>query len=120
MATITDLRKQDATRILNESWGKIQWLCHREIDPASEMTFGMVYINAGVANPRHVHPNCEEVIFVLSGECDHTLGDETFHLEPGMMLRIPRNVPHNATTTSWEPCRMIIAYSAPDRQTIGE
>jgi quercetin dioxygenase-like cupin family protein len=118
MATITNLK--DEKHILDLDWGKIQWLCSQEIDPDCEMTFGMVYIHAGVANGRHYHPNCEEYIFVLSGECDHTLGDESFHLEPGMMLRIPRGVPHNATTTSWEPCRMLIMYSAPDRQTIGE
>ncbi|TVY06560.1 cupin domain-containing protein [Paenibacillus cremeus] len=120
MATITDLNKQEESRILNMDWGKIQWLCGKEIDPEAEMTFGMVYIEAGKENPRHIHPNCEEVIFLLSGECDHTLGNEVYHLKPGMMLRIPRNVPHNAKVTSWEPCRMIIAYSSADRQTIGE
>ncbi|HZG87873.1 cupin domain-containing protein [Paenibacillus sp.] len=120
MATVTDLKEPNSGRVLDMDWGKIQWLCGQEIDPECEMTFGMVYINAGTENPRHIHPNCEEVIFVLSGECDHTLGDETIHLEPGMMLRIPRGVAHNAKVTSWEPCRMIIAYSAPDRKTIGE
>ena len=118
MATITDLAKQE--HVLDMDWGKIQCLCRREIDPDAEMTFGMVYINAGDTNSKHYHPNCEEFIFVLSGECDHTLGDEVHHLKPGMMLRIPRNVWHNATVTSWEPCRMIIAYSSGDRQTVGE
>ncbi|BCG60891.1 cupin domain-containing protein [Paenibacillus sp. URB8-2] len=118
MATITDLNKEQYP--FPQTWGGIQWLYGQEIDPEAEMTFGMVYINAGESNPRHIHPNCEEVIFVLSGECDHTLGDEVFHLKPGMLLRIPQGVPHNATVTSWEPCRMIIAYSAGDRQTIGE
>ncbi len=118
MATITNLK--DEKHVLDMDWGKIQWLCGKEIDPDAEMTFGMVYINAGDSNPRHIHPNCEEFIFVLSGECDHSLGDETFHLEPGMMLRIPAGVPHHAVTTTWEPCRMIITYSSGDRQTIGE
>ncbi|MBO7743002.1 cupin domain-containing protein [Paenibacillus sp. MWE-103] len=118
MATITDLRNQE--RLLDMGWGKIQWLCDRAIDAEAEMTFGMVYIDAGRENDRHRHPNCEELIFVLSGECDHSLGDELYHLEPGMMLRIPRNVPHNAKVTGWEPCRMIIAYSSADRQTVGE
>ncbi|XEC96201.1 cupin domain-containing protein [Paenibacillus tarimensis] len=118
MATITDLNEQKY--VLEMDWGKIQWLCGQEIDPESEMTFGMVFINAGEENNRHYHPNCEELIFVLSGECDHTLGDEIHHLKSGMMLRIPRNVWHNARVTSWEPCRMLIIYSAPDRKTIGE
>lgn len=118
MATVTSLN--DEKYMFPVEWGGLQWLCGKEIDPESEMTFGMVFIHPGTSNNRHYHPNCEEVIFVLSGECDHTLGDEVYHLKPGMMLRIPRNVMHNATVTSWEPCRMIIAYSAADRKTIGE
>lgn len=118
MATIANLNNE--THVLDMRWGKIQWLCGKEIDPDCAMTFGMVYINAGTSNDRHYHPNCEEYIFILSGECDHTLGDEVHHLKPGMMLRIPTNVWHNATVTSWEPCRMIVAYSAADRQTVGE
>ncbi|WP_123041560.1 cupin domain-containing protein [Cohnella candidum] len=118
MVTVSDLR--EGKHVLSMDWGKIQWLCGQDIDPDCEMTFGMVYIHAGESNPRHYHPNCEEYIFVLSGECDHSIGDEIVHLAPGMMLRIPRGVPHNAAVTGWEPCRMIIAYSAPDRQTIGE
>lgn len=118
MATITNLK--DAKHVVDMDWGKIQWLCSKEIDQNAEMTFGMVYINAGDSNARHIHPNCEELIFVVSGECDHSLGDKTYHLKPGMMLRIPANVPHHATTTSWEPCKMIIAYSSSERETVGE
>lgn len=118
MATITSL--SDEQWLIPMEWGAIQWLCGSSIDPECEMTFGMVYINAGTSNTRHYHPNCEEFIFVLSGECDHMLGDEVHHLKPGMMLRIPVNIWHKATVTSWEPCRMIIAYSSPDRETVGE
>lgn len=118
MATISDLTQEK--HLLEMDWGKIQWLCGQDIDPDAEMTFGMVYIEAGKSNPKHYHPNCEELIFVLSGECDHSLGEEVFHLKPGMMLRIPRDTWHDAKVTSWEPCRMLIMYSAPDRETIGE
>lgn len=118
MPTIGDLKSQE--HILQTDWGAIQWLCGKEIDGECEMTFGMVYINATTENTRHYHPNCEEHIFVLSGECDHSLGDDVVHLQPGMMLRIPRGMWHNAKVTSWEPCRMIIAYSSPDRQTVVE
>lgn len=118
MATIMNL--SDEKHVVDLEWGKIQWLINQQIDPECEMTFGMVYINAGVENPEHYHPNCEEYIFVLSGECDHTLGTENYHLKPGMVLRIPRGVKHKAKVTSWEPCRMLIMYSSPDRQTLGE
>jgi quercetin dioxygenase-like cupin family protein len=99
-------------------WGAIKWLCNREIDPEAQQTFGLVFINPGQQNPPHYHPNCEELIYVLTGECDHRLGDATLHLEPGSLLRIPANAVHCARNTGWEPVRMIIVYSTADRQTV--
>jgi quercetin dioxygenase-like cupin family protein len=103
---------------LSFPWGAIKWLCNGEIDPAALQTFGLVFINPGQQNPPHYHPNCEELIYVLSGECDHRLGDATIHLEPGSLLRIPANAVHCAVNTGWDPVRMVIVYSAPDRETV--
>ncbi|MBM3214955.1 cupin domain-containing protein [Candidatus Poribacteria bacterium] len=99
-------------------WGRIRWLSSQALDPDAEMTFGVVYIDPGESNPLHYHPNCEEVIFVLAGQCDHRLGDESFALEVGSSLRIPRGVVHKAMNTGWEPVMMVIAYSAPNRETV--
>lgn len=101
-------------------WGAITWLSSGKIDPNAEMTFGVVYIEPGQSNPRHYHPNCEECIYVLSGQCDHSLGDDIIPLKKGDMLRIPRGVMHNAVNTGSERVYMVIVYSTPDRQTIGE
>ena len=63
-ATLTNANEGDA---LQFPWGAIKWLCNDQIDPDAEMTFGIVYLNAGEGNPLHYHPNCEELIYVLSG-----------------------------------------------------
>jgi quercetin dioxygenase-like cupin family protein len=99
-------------------WGAIQWLCNAEIDPEAQQTLGLVYILPGEKNPRHHHPNCEELLVVLSGECDHSLGDAVHHLAAGAMIRIPAGVAHDARNTGWEPVRMLICYSSADRQTV--
>jgi quercetin dioxygenase-like cupin family protein len=99
-------------------WGAIQWLCNAEIDPEAQQTLGLVYILPGEKNPLHHHPNCEELLFVLSGRCDHSLGGEVHHLAAGAMIRIPAGVPHDARNTGWEPVRMLICYSSADRQTV--
>ncbi len=114
-ATLTNANEGEA---LQFPWGAIKWLCNDEIDPDAEMTFGIVYLNAGEGNPLHYHPNCEELIYVLSGQCDHQLGDEVIPLKEGSMLRIPQDVKHNAVNTGWQPVTMIICYSTGDRQTI--
>ena len=86
--------------------------------PGAEQTLGVVVINPGQHNPLHYHPNCEELLYVLSGECDHRLNAATVHLKPGDLIHVPAGVPHNATCTSWEPLRIVVSFSSPDRQTV--
>ncbi len=114
-ATLTDVNEGES---LQFPWGAIKWLCNDEIDSDTEMTFGLVFLNVGESNPLHFHPNCEELLYILSGECDHRLGDDTFPMKAGMMIRIPQGVKHNAVNTGWQPVTMIVCYSAADRQTV--
>ncbi len=99
-------------------WGSIQWLCSGELLADAEQTFGFVQINAGSNNPAHLHPNSDEVLYLLEGELDHSLGDEVFHLTPGMSIHIPRGVPHNAVNTSDVTARMVVSYPTRDRQAV--
>jgi quercetin dioxygenase-like cupin family protein len=98
-------------------WGRLVWLVRGDAMPGAEQTLGVVTILPGRRNPLHSHPNCEELLYVLSGECDHKLGDEMFHLTPGSVIRIPRDVPHWARCTTDEPLVAVISFSAPDRRT---
>ena len=99
-------------------WGAIRWLHNEEINADAEQTFGFVFINAGRQNPPHYHPNCEEILYVLSGTCTHTYGDDAYELGPGDSILVPQGVVHHAINTSWEPLRAIISFSAGDRQTV--
>ncbi|ANT54273.1 cupin domain-containing protein [Mesorhizobium amorphae] len=98
-------------------WGHLTWLVGEQEMPGSEQTFGVVTIYPGKRNALHSHPNCEELLFVMSGECDHLLGDEVIPLSPGSVIRIPRGVRHWAHCTSEEPLRAVISFSSPDRRT---
>ena len=102
---------------VDTAWGRLVWLVSGTVMPGAEQTFGVVTIAPGKRNPLHAHPNCEEVLYVLSGECDHRMGEELFHLKPGSVIRIPRGVPHWARCTSAEPLVAVISFSSPDRRT---
>ena len=99
-------------------WGAIKWLCSRELDPEAEQTLGLVFINPGMRNPPHSHPNCEELLYVMAGQCEHGAGEEQHHLEAGMLIRIPAGVTHSAYNSGWEPVKMLVSYSAPDREMV--
>ncbi len=97
-------------------WGWIRWLMNSKLDPNAAMTFGLVKVNAGQRNPLHVHANCEEILYVLSGSCEHLLGKEKCVLKKGDAIRIPAGVPHCARTFDDEPLLSVIVYSSGDRQ----
>jgi quercetin dioxygenase-like cupin family protein len=103
--------------VIRFPWGAIRWLCSRRLCPEAEQTLGEVYLEPGARNALHSHPNCEELLYVISGECDHSLDDRTVHLTAGSMIRVPAGARHHAENTGWEPVRMLISFSSPDRQT---
>lgn len=111
-SAVNSTADQEAARL---RWGQVSWLVSAEQMPGAEQTFGVVTIYPGQRNPLHAHPNCEELLYVVSGECDHKLGDEAFHLIPGSVIRIPRGVRHWARCTSDTPLVSVVSFSAPDR-----
>jgi len=98
-------------------WGTIKWLCNSKIVPGAKQTFGYVTIYPGRRNGEHLHPNCEEIIFVSQGECDHYIGDKVTKLKEGDMLFVPEGSYHYAVNTGKEDLILVISYSNPDRQT---
>jgi hypothetical protein len=45
--------------------------------------------------PRHTHTREDEAYFVLVGELEVVVGDETFVLRQGDTLMAPRDIPHH-------------------------
>ena len=106
-----------ATQVVpkDEEWGTLTWFAGNIIGNAQGLTLGRVVILAGKANPRHYHTTCEEVLTLLAGRIEHTMGDERVTMEPGDTLVVPAGVPHNACCISTTDADMIVAYSSADR-----
>jgi quercetin dioxygenase-like cupin family protein len=99
-------------------WGSIQWLCDGQIFADAQQTFGYVRIEPGAKNPRHLHPNSDEVLLLLEGELQHSLGEESYQLLPGMAIHIPQGVEHDARNTGDVTARMVVAYPTSDRRVV--
>jgi quercetin dioxygenase-like cupin family protein len=98
-------------------WGSIRWLMNGKIDPAAEMTLGVVQIAANRANTVHRHPNSAEYLYVLEGTLEHRVGDRWTALKPGDTLRIPKGAVHGARTGA-QPCRVLVVYDTGTRQMV--
>ncbi|KAF0093075.1 MAG: cupin [Puniceicoccaceae bacterium 5H] len=102
-------------------WGRLYWYVTGQDDTSNDQTLGKCVLNPGAANPRHYHPNCEEVLHVVSGTIDHYVdGAGWFAMGPGDSVTIAPNIWHCARNTGHEEAHLMIAFSSADRQTVGE
>lgn len=110
-------RAEDGERVPT-IWGELNWKITGDSMSGAEMTFGTCFIHPGQRNPLHSHPNCEELLYVVSGTCEHQLGDDTVLLEGGDVIRIPQNVRHWARAVGTEPVFALIVFSTGQRRAV--
>lgn len=99
-------------------FGSVHWAVHEGDPPGAESTVGLATFGPGKSNVQHTHPNCEEIVYVLEGEVEHTLGDSSTVLRAGDLIVVPRDVPHRLINRGTAPVRAFIVFSSPDRQFV--
>ena len=99
-------------------WGRLRWLCNQTLIPGAVQTLGMCEIWPGKSNPLHYHPNCEELLYLLSGQGRHRLDADVLDLVAGTTLRIPAGVRHNLENTGTDVLVCLVSFSSGDRQTV--
>lgn len=103
---------------------KVDWgLTKNLIGPASagseKIKVNITEYLPGYTHELHVHPNQEEVIYVLSGQgFSETDGDKQ-DISPGSVVFVPAGVPHATSNASdSEPLRAIIIKSPPGDEEV--
>jgi quercetin dioxygenase-like cupin family protein len=99
-------------------WGSVEWAVREGDPPGAEQTFAIAVFDPGESNAEHTHPNCEEIVYVMEGELEHTLGGQRTRLVAGDLIVVPRGVPHRLINTGAAPARTVIVFSSPDRQFV--
>ena len=95
-------------------WGSLTWLASKALG-GIDTTLGRVVLRKGKTNPRHCHDTCDEVLYVLKGKLEHSLGEESFTLEAGDTILIPAGVFHGAASVGDEDADVIVSYTSGER-----
>ena len=61
----------------------------------------------------HVHERLEETWYVLDGEVEFRVGEETFQAAPGACVFVPPRVPHAFANRTETPARFLLILSPP-------
>ncbi len=56
----------------------------------------------------HVHESEDELVHLLEGEIEVTLGDQTMTAVPGVIALLPRRIPHGFTNVGDKPSRLLV------------
>ena len=72
----------------------------------------MTEVYPGAVESPHTHP-FEQLVFVVEGSANFTLGEEKFAVSAGDVYRVPPETPHGAEVTGEGPCRLLAVYGPP-------
>lgn len=79
---------------------------------AKELTFGLSEFSpAASVHKRHVHPDCEEIMYILEGRGIGGVNGVDAILEPGDILFVPKGAEHWFYNPFDEPCKFLFLYS---------
>lgn len=68
---------------------------------------------AGGSVPRHVHRREDEGFYVLEGQYEFRVGNDTIRAEAGAYLFAPRGIPHALRNAGNGPARLLVTISPP-------
>jgi quercetin dioxygenase-like cupin family protein len=94
-------------------WGVLKWMSTPAETGSSRMSCGVVRLNPGKGHERHTHPESDETLYVVRGEGEQEIGEETRDVSAGDMLHVPEGVPHGTVNTGWEPLILLAVYAPP-------
>jgi mannose-6-phosphate isomerase-like protein (cupin superfamily) len=87
------------------------------ISPAScgskQMATGLWRLYPGHESDPDIHPDADEIYYVVSGEGTLVLGEETYTVRQGMTVFIPANVPHQSFNRGKEDLVYYFVFAPP-------
>jgi quercetin dioxygenase-like cupin family protein len=111
-------RRDIGSRAEPRPFGSVEWAVAAGNPAGAEHTVGLAIFEPGACNANHYHAMCEEVVYVLEGEIEHTLGDQSTTLRAGDLFVVPRHAPHRLINRGAAPCRMLIIFNSPNRDFV--
>ncbi len=115
------ITESDKAEQVDFDWGRLYWYASGPQGNSDHMTVGKCVLSPGQENPKHYHPNCEEVLHVISGKIEHFVdGDGWTAMGPSDTITIARDVWHQARNVGDVEAHLLICFSSKDRQTVGE
>ena len=84
-------------------WGPHEWLCQPGLTDAKHLLLVRVTMPPRKAHQFHRHPAMEEIIYIVEGEAEQWVEEESRTLKAGEIAHIPIDVVHGTYNVSDAP-----------------
>jgi quercetin dioxygenase-like cupin family protein len=92
-------------------WGDRKWFSLPSLSSAQHIVVVHVNLQPGFGHNFHLHPNQEELVYVINGEIEQWLETEKQILKSGDAAFIPANTIHASFNISDEPVNVLAILS---------
>ncbi|WP_138004868.1 cupin domain-containing protein [Halalkalirubrum salinum] len=99
-------------------WGVLKWMSTPNVTGGERFSAGVVKLKPGKGHERHTHPNSDEILYVIRGEGEQEVADETREIAAGDMVFVPEGVEHGTVNTGWEPLLLLAVYAPPGPEAV--
>ena len=99
-------------------WGTLKWMATPEVNDSERFSAGVVILEPGKGHDSHTHPDSDEILYIISGEGEQTVGEDTREVGPGEMIYIPAGVEHGTINTGWETLQLLAVYAPPGPEEV--
>lgn len=116
---VARVNRKEENKVVEMPWGQLRWFTSAELKNSRTMTTGVAIIKPGQANPRHLHPNCDEILHVISGRIRHMMNEVAVEMNAGDTVSIPQGVLHHAANIGTTDAVLAISFSSAYREAVG-
>ena len=96
-------------------WGEMHWLVDDALIDGAELSVARMTLKEDACSESHGHPNCNEVVHLIQGTVEQSVGPERFVMQAGDTVFIPRGRLHRSRNVGRGEATMIVCYSAGSR-----
>ncbi|MEF8824870.1 MAG: cupin domain-containing protein [Halapricum sp.] len=99
-------------------WGVLKWMSTPDVTGGERFSAGVVKLEPGKGHERHTHPDSDEILYVVRGEGEQEVAEETREITAGDMVYVPEGVEHGTVNTGWEPLVLLAVYAPPGPEDV--
>jgi len=99
-------------------WGTLKWMATPAVNDSERFSAGVVNLEPGKGHDIHTHPDSDEILYVIAGEGEQTVAEDTRAVGAGEMIYIPAGVEHGTINTGWETLQLLAVYAPPGPEDV--